>query len=208
MIECRTLIRPRPEEFEILLTLWEYLDQEHRSHDIGTPGSTSVAPTNTTTNEPTSSPGGFFFTPQVDRSQAIKRLNRYLPGWWRATHWWRRSGQAYQGRALIGAYLDGVLVAFAAIEIKQSPPVPLLRQRRILDIHGLIVDPSHRRRGIGTTLIAHLCGLCAKLAISSIESSIWEWNTAIQRVYEKLNFTTISRKMLTQIEIQDKRGIV
>lgn len=47
------------------------------------------------------------------------------------------------------AILNGALVGY----VKLAPASSLEAERHVLEIHGLAVDPAHRRRGIGRRLI-------------------------------------------------------
>lgn len=55
-----------------------------------------------------------------------------------------------------------------------------------LYLEDLFVDPAHRGRGVGQTLLAHLAALAIERGCGRLEWSVLDWNADAIRFYERL----------------------
>jgi GNAT superfamily N-acetyltransferase len=63
--------------------------------------------------------------------------------------------------------------------------------RRGLYLEDLFVVPSHRRRGIGSALLAHLAGTALARGCGRFEWAVLDWNAPAIRFYESLGATVM-----------------
>jgi GNAT superfamily N-acetyltransferase len=83
------------------------------------------------------------------------------------------------GETFLGAYLRGILVGGVSWKLDGAT----------VDIHRLVVDPGHARRGIGTTLIR--AALAANPNAARVTVQTGEANTPAARFYLREGFTPV-----------------
>ena len=62
------------------------------------------------------------------------------------------------------------------------------------EIENVVVDPSCRRRGVGSCLIGDLVGMARSAGMGSVLLEVRESNQAARRLYEKIGFTLEGRR--------------
>jgi ribosomal protein S18 acetylase RimI-like enzyme len=106
------------------------------------------------------------------------------------------AGQLADG---FGAYLlaehAGEVVGLARVEEQGAPELPVFVQRRYLVVDAVVVTERLRGAGVGQALMeaAHVWGRARGL--TSVQLHVWEFNQDAIRFYERLGYTTLSRRM-------------
>lgn len=77
---------------------------------------------------------------------------------------------------------------------RQTPQVSLLRERFILELHGLCVSDEFRGRGFAKALIGAAVQEGRKRGVDDMEVHIWEFNTAVKDLMRDQGFRLISGK--------------
>jgi ribosomal-protein-alanine N-acetyltransferase len=67
------------------------------------------------------------------------------------------------------------------------------RGGRALHIHDLAVDPRHRRRGVGTALLAAMIGIATAQGIPRLRLEVRVENVPARRFYEAHGFQVVGR---------------
>jgi ribosomal protein S18 acetylase RimI-like enzyme len=89
----------------------------------------------------------------------------------------------------------GHVVGIAFGLLRTAPEFPVFRQQRWGVLDGLVVDPTWRRRGIGTRLTHAMEKWAIELGAPCIELNVYEFNTEARRFYEALGYLPFSTKL-------------
>ena len=112
-------------------------------------------------------------------------------GWLVTTNGWRnatderrylRAIRRYPNAAVFVAEDDGLIVGRLSVARDQHPA-----SRHVADL-GLMVAASHRRRGIGTALLAAAVGWGHEVGVRKLELHVFPWNSAAIALYEHFGF--------------------
>ena len=112
-------------------------------------------------------------------------------GWLVTTNGWRnatderrylRAIRRYPNAAVFVAEDDGLIVGRLSVARDQHPA-----SRHVADL-GLMVAASHRRRGIGTALLAAAVGWGHEVGVRKLELHVFPWNEPAIKLYEKFGF--------------------
>jgi len=85
---------------------------------------------------------------------------------------------------------DGAFIAQGHLVYRGSDPDYTIPGRRVC-ISRLIVRPERRGQGIGTAMVAFLCGEARRQGFREISLGVNKVNTAARHVYEKQGFDTL-----------------
>jgi ribosomal protein S18 acetylase RimI-like enzyme len=102
---------------------------------------------------------------------------------------------ADENSALFVAVVAGHLAGVAQVMLRDASPIPVLVPRRFAIVDSLAVRAAFRRRGVGQKLMAAVEEWAADRGISDIELNVFEFNRAAIAFYERLGYTTRSRRM-------------
>jgi RimJ/RimL family protein N-acetyltransferase len=112
-------------------------------------------------------------------------------GWLVTTNGWRnvsderrylRAIRRYPNAAVFVADDDGLIVGRLSVARDQHPA-----SRHVADI-GLMVAASHRRRGIGTSLLEAAVAWARRAGVQKLELHVFPWNEAAIKLYERFGF--------------------
>jgi ribosomal protein S18 acetylase RimI-like enzyme len=104
---------------------------------------------------------------------------------------------SYQNCRVVGlkGAVVGMLVAFPmkvdADYVETDPilvPYSVLEEDESYYICGMAVDAGHRRKGIGTVLLAEAERTCRDLGLSKLSLIVFEQNVSAKRLYERCGF--------------------
>lgn len=98
------------------------------------------------------------------------------------------------------AEAEDCIVGVAIIHIRNSPDHPAIVQRQLGVIESLSVLSSYRGRGIGTKLMEAAEKWVADKGVSSCELVVWEFNRDAIKLYERLGYSTVNRRMYKSME--------
>ena len=79
------------------------------------------------------------------------------------------------------AELDARTIGFALFFHAYST----FRTAPVLYLEDLFVEPAHRRRGVGTALLARVAGLAVERGCARLEWEVLEWNAPAIAFYER-----------------------
>lgn len=93
------------------------------------------------------------------------------------------------------AEVEGEIVGFVQVNIRETPPIPILVPRRVAAVENLAVREEFRRMGIGRALMRHAQRWAEELGASEIELTVFEFNQAAVSFYHSLGYAASSRRM-------------
>ena len=115
-----------------------------------------------------------------------------------------RSGRLFDAhlgdadQAFFVAEVDSVVVGLVRVQVHERleiPDVPALGPRRYAMVQELVVAHSQQRRGIGTRLMAEAHRSARDRGVTEIELNVYEFNQAALRLYSKLGYSIVSRRL-------------
>jgi shikimate dehydrogenase len=99
------------------------------------------------------------------------------------------------GSMVLVADADGVVAGLVVVSIHETPDMPVVVPRRYAFIESLVVRAAWRRQGIGTRLIAAAEAWAREHGVREVELTVWEFNQAALALYERLGYTTATRRL-------------
>lgn len=96
---------------------------------------------------------------------------------------------------LFVAEMNGELIGFIHVAIKDTPPIPVLVPRRYAIVDNIGVKPEFRGCGIGSTLMHRVHEWSIAKGATAIELNVYEFNEDAINFYQGLGYDTVSRKM-------------
>jgi diamine N-acetyltransferase len=96
---------------------------------------------------------------------------------------------------LFVADVDGQVAGFIHAVVRESPALSIFVPRRYAVVDTLTVQASHRRRGIGRALMAHVQEWAIAKGATAIELNVHEFNREAIRFYEGLGYKAARRTM-------------
>lgn len=102
--------------------------------------------------------------------------------------------------ALLLAEYNRQCAGFIILTLRNAPDTPVHVPRRYAVVDFLAVRHTYRRQGIGRALMAAGQQSAEEHGASAIELNVWEFNQEALTFYERLGYTTASRKMWLSLE--------
>jgi ribosomal protein S18 acetylase RimI-like enzyme len=96
---------------------------------------------------------------------------------------------------LFVAELEGQLVGFVNVLVRDAPPISLFVPRRLAIVDNLAVSGSFRRTGIGRALMQKAERWAAARGASALELNVYEFNREATAFYRALGYEPLSRRM-------------
>ena len=93
------------------------------------------------------------------------------------------------------ADVEGEILGFVQVAIRDTPPIPILVPRRIAAVENLAVRSASRRMGIGRVLMHQVERWAEELGATEIELNVYEFNQSAFSFYRSLGYVATSRKM-------------
>ena len=87
------------------------------------------------------------------------------------------------------------IIGLVYTAIRESPDIPLMVPRRYAMINNLVVTERFRRSGVGRSLVEKAHQWALGKGVHHVELNVWEFNQRAMAFYEKLGYTTASRRM-------------
>ena len=97
-------------------------------------------------------------------------------------------------KIMIGAEVDGKIVGFVAVQIRQSE-YKIQTPRTFAYFENIVVDENYRRKGIGTTIYQEGIKRAKEQEATSVELKVWNFNTGALKFYQSLGMTVQSLTM-------------
>ena len=112
--------------------------------------------------------------------------------------WDYEASLADNSKIVIGAEVDGTIVGFAIVQIRQS--VFKVQTPRIYAyFENIVVDTNHRRKGIGTALYQEGIKRAKEQRATSAELKVWGFNKQALDFYKSLGMSVQSLTMERKI---------
>ena len=73
--------------------------------------------------------------------------------------------------------------------------------QRLLCIQHMVVAPEHRRRGVGSLLLASAIEIARREGVKRVELHVWSFNSDAKRFYAKHGFEVFSEKMAFRTDV-------
>ncbi|HVJ16939.1 MAG TPA: GNAT family N-acetyltransferase [Polyangiaceae bacterium] len=97
------------------------------------------------------------------------------------------------------AELEGRLTGLVHVAVYEAPAIPLFVPRLTAVVSDLVVAEEHRSHGIGQRLLSEAESWARLHGASTLELSVYEFNTGARRFYEGAGYGTLSRMMSKQL---------
>ncbi len=93
------------------------------------------------------------------------------------------------------AEIAGELLGFVHALAVQTREIPVLVPRRYAAIDNLVVTEHARRQGIGRFLMKAAEDWARERGLATVELTVYEFNQGAIKLYEKLGYETLFRRM-------------
>lgn len=107
---------------------------------------------------------------------------------------------ANEDEVLFVAEFNDTIIGVIHIRISEAPYIDIMVPRRYAVIDNIVVLNVHRGKGVGKMLMKKAHEWISSKEIKHIELHVWEFNQSAIKFYEKLGYTTASRKMWQLLE--------
>ncbi|HSS37218.1 MAG TPA: GNAT family N-acetyltransferase, partial [Polyangia bacterium] len=105
---------------------------------------------------------------------------------------WRRLVVDVHAAAIV-AVEASTLLGLVAVRVYDTPPEPLMHPRRRGHVETLVVAARHRRRGIGSRLLAGASAWARARGAAEMVLTTWSGNQAADAFYERHGYRVLSR---------------
>jgi ribosomal protein S18 acetylase RimI-like enzyme len=102
---------------------------------------------------------------------------------------------ADENTALFVAQSDGGIVGLVQILLREASDISIMVPRRYATIGTLVVKRGFRRSGVGRALMERAHQWAQARGASQVELGVWEFNKGARAFYERLGYSTASRRM-------------
>lgn len=92
------------------------------------------------------------------------------------------------------------ITGFICGQIRMTPAVALLRERRQLELHAIIVHKPWRKGSSANELLQAAIRFAEQNDIKDVVTHIWTFNHQAASLVEKFNFKAISRKFCLTLD--------
>jgi ribosomal protein S18 acetylase RimI-like enzyme len=94
---------------------------------------------------------------------------------------------------------EGRLVGAVCVRVYETPPDPAMVPLRRGHVEMLVVKEAHRRRGIGSGLMAEVAGWARRQGAAELVLTVWAGNREAEAFYERLGFGELSRVLSAKL---------
>ncbi len=98
------------------------------------------------------------------------------------------------------AEANGDLVGHVHVVVRETPPLPILKPRRVAHIDEIVVTAAYRGQGVGHLLMEQAEAWAIAQGAAAIELGVYEFNQPAQEFYRSLGYTTFHRRMGKQLK--------
>jgi ribosomal protein S18 acetylase RimI-like enzyme len=85
------------------------------------------------------------------------------------------------------------VVGVVAVRVYETPPDPAMVPLRRGHVETLVVSGAHRRRGLGSRLMAEVTSWARRQGAAELVLTVWAGNRAAEAFYERLGYGELSR---------------
>jgi ribosomal protein S18 acetylase RimI-like enzyme len=97
--------------------------------------------------------------------------------------------------AILLAEHEGEVAGFVHVEERSAPAGPVFVPQQFLLVDSIVVTESLRGSGAGQSLMEAAYAWGRTRSLASVQLNVWEFNAEAIRFYERLGYTTLSRRM-------------
>lgn len=105
-----------------------------------------------------------------------------------------------ENEVLFVAESNQTIIGVVHIGIRKAPYIDIMVPRSYAVIDNIVVLDVHRGKGVGKMLMKKVHEWISSKEIKHIELHVWEFNQSAIKFYEKLGYTTASRKMWREFQ--------
>ncbi len=98
-------------------------------------------------------------------------------------------------QVLFLAEIDGRAAGLVLVQLRESPPIPIIMPRRYAIVDNLAVTRAHRLCGVAQALMERAHAWAREQGVHEIELNVFEFNAAARALYDKLGYVTVTRRM-------------
>src|SRR5690554_4327335 len=102
--------------------------------------------------------------------------------------------------SVIVADRAGDIVGYEVLRLQETPPIDILKPRRVAFLSDLAVADAARGQGIGRLLVDAALVWAQEHGATDIELGVYEFNESAIAFYEHLGFGTIKRTMMLPVD--------
>ena len=97
------------------------------------------------------------------------------------------------------AEMEEILVGFVHAKIRDTSTIPLFVPRCYAMVDSIVVNSVYQHHGIGKKLMNAMQEWAIAKGATFIELNVYEFNESAKSFYERLGYTTISRRMRKEL---------
>jgi ribosomal protein S18 acetylase RimI-like enzyme len=90
--------------------------------------------------------------------------------------------------------IDDKIAGFICGQWRKTPSVCLLKERNILELHGIYISPYYQNYGCARQLLDQAISLAQEVQTDDIELFTWDFNKAVVKLLSNRGFKKISTK--------------
>jgi ribosomal protein S18 acetylase RimI-like enzyme len=91
------------------------------------------------------------------------------------------------------------VVGVVSVRVYETPPDPAMVPLRRGHVEMLVVSGTHRRRGVGTRLMAEVASWARRQGAAELVLTVWAGNRAAEAFYERLGYRELSRVLSAKL---------
>jgi ribosomal protein S18 acetylase RimI-like enzyme len=102
---------------------------------------------------------------------------------------------AEPGNLFFIAEIDGTAAGYAYAQIMEMPETPFIYAHGRIYLHHISVRPEHRRRGVGSALIAAVRAAAAETGVKLIALDVWTFNDEARAFFRRHGFAAYNERL-------------
>jgi ribosomal protein S18 acetylase RimI-like enzyme len=91
------------------------------------------------------------------------------------------------------------VAGFAAVRLYETPPDPAMVPLRRGHVETLVVGRTHRRKGVGSRLMAEVTAWARRQGAAELVLTVWAGNHEAEMFYERLGYGVLSRVLRAKL---------
>jgi ribosomal protein S18 acetylase RimI-like enzyme len=120
-----------------------------------------------------------YYFKQPTEEERVKRHKRYIEN---------------RDSLYLVCLIDDYIVGFICGQWRKTPNVCLLKERNILELHGIYISPDYQNYGCAGKLLDRAISLAHEARTDDIELFTWDFNEAVLKLLSNSGFKKISTK--------------
>jgi ribosomal protein S18 acetylase RimI-like enzyme len=92
------------------------------------------------------------------------------------------------------------IVGVVSVRVYETPPDPAMVPLRRGHVEMLVVSAAHRRRGVGSRLMAEVSAWARRQGAAELVLTVWAGNGAAEAFYDRLGYRELSRVLRARLD--------